>query len=100
MQFTIGVIDFSEPLQQMKKEAIASKLLDSAIGVSSMLQSCKLAEKDSDSKAYLQKAAKHISNTVYWLDQCQKSENYPHNAELLNHGKQIQSEINLLLQIK
>ena len=55
LEFTIGVIDFSDNLIRMKKESIATKILDSAVGISSNLQLCKTAAKPSESNEFLRR---------------------------------------------
>jgi len=100
LQFTIEVIDFCDYLTKQKKDVIANKLLDAAIGVSSTLQSCKLVERESDCAANLKKVKKNMEEVNYWLGQCHKSENYHHNQELLETGRALDKKLIDLLTKK
>ena len=100
LEFTIGVIDFSDNLIRMKKESIATKILDSAVGISSNLQLCKTAAKPSESNEFLRQASTQLDTTMYWLDQCRKSESFPRNDELIVSGKSLREKLTLILTQK
>jgi len=68
--------------------------------VSSTLQSCKLADKESDCALNLKKVKKSMEEVNYWLAQCHKSENFPHNEELLTSGKSLDKKLSDLLTKK
>lgn len=97
LNYALGVVDFSDELEEAKKNVIASKLLEAGFAISSNLYQAKKAERQADYVNNMKIAHKNTDETLYWLKQCLKSDNYPKDPELVVMGQTLLEQINQLL---
>lgn len=98
LNYALGVIDFSGELEEAQKKVIAKKLLEAGFAISSNLYQAKKAERQADYVYNIKVAQKYTDETLYWLRQCLKSENYPKDPELVMMGQMLLQQIDELLQ--
>lgn len=80
--FSLGIIRFTEVLEQDRKFVIAKQLLRSATSISANIFEAQNAESKADFIHKMKIAAKEASETTYWLLLCEKSESYPFDRAL------------------
>lgn len=97
LNYAMSVIDFSGELEEAEKKVIAQKLLEAGIGISSNLYQARKAKRKSDFDFSMLRAVKNTKDSIYWINQCLNSENYPKNPELKVIGELLEKEISALL---
>jgi four helix bundle protein len=97
LNYAMKVIDFSDELEEARKNVIAQKLLEAGFGISSSLYQARKATRKSDFDFSMSRAVKNTKETLYWLNQCLNSTNYPKNPELKAMGEMLQKNIINLL---
>lgn len=80
-EFAIEIIKYRELLQENKKFVIANKLLKSGTSVGANIREAQNAESKADFIHKFKIAAKEIEETLYWLDLCRFSDNYPDTGD-------------------
>ncbi|MCA6452176.1 MAG: four helix bundle protein [Chitinophagaceae bacterium] len=80
--FSLGIIRFTEVLEQDRKFVIAKQLLRSATSIGANIFEAQNAESKADFIHKMKIAAKEASETTYWLLLCEKSESYPFDRAL------------------
>ncbi len=79
-KFALDVVEYCESLQEGKKFIIANQLLKSGTSIGANIREAQNAESKSDFIHKFKIAAKEIEETIYWLQLCKYSQNYP-NAD-------------------
>ena len=81
--FALGIIEYSELLESMKKYAIARQVIRSGTSVGANVREAQNAHsrKDFISKCVI--AAQEADETEYWLLLCERSKTYPSPNALL-----------------
>ena len=97
LNYAMSVIDFSSELEDAQKKVIAQKLLEAGIGISSNLYQARKSKRKSDFDFNMSRALKNTKDSLYWINQCLKSENYPKNPELKLFGELLEKEIYKIL---
>ncbi len=83
-EFALEVIRYCDVLEENKKYVLARQLLKSGTSIGANIRESQNAESTPDFIHKLKIAAKEADETQYWLQLCQKSENYPNPENLLN----------------
>lgn len=81
-QFALEIVTFTEKLEDQKKYVIARQLLKSGTSIGANVREAQNAESKADFIHKLKIAAKEADETGYWLELCQKSQNYPYEESL------------------
>ena len=89
-EFALGVISFSEELEQMKKFVISKQILRSGTSIGANVREAQNAESKKDFIHKMKIAAKEAEELEYWFELCNHSKNYPSNEDLLIELKVIQ----------
>lgn len=97
LNYAMGIIDFSNELEEAHKNVIAKKLLEASIKINTNLYLAQKAKRDSDFEHNINRAIKNTKETIYWLNQCINSSNYPKDTELKTLGEGLQYEILVML---
>ncbi|HOE04082.1 MAG TPA: four helix bundle protein [Bacteroidales bacterium] len=97
LNYALGVIDFSGELEEAQKKVIAKKLLEAGFAISSNLYQAKKADRPADYVHNIRVAQKYTDETLYWLKQCLKSDNYPKDPELVMMGQMLLQQIDEIL---
>lgn len=97
LEFALGIIKYSEKLQEDKKFVIANQLLKSGTSIGANVREAQNAESKSDFVHKFKIAAKEIEETFYWLELCSMSENYPSSEDLHEQLENISRVINKII---
>jgi len=96
-QFALEIIKYSEGLQEDKKFVIANQLLKSGTSIGANIREAQNAESKADFIHKFKIAAKEIEETIYWLELCKFSENYPNAAVLIEQINTISRIVNKII---
>ena len=96
-QFALDIIIYCEILQEGKKFVIANQLLKSGTSIGANIREAQNAESKADFIHKFKIAAKEIEETIYWLELCKFSENYPNVEELINQINSISKIVNKII---
>ncbi len=96
-QFALEVIKFSETLEEQKKFVIAKKILRSGTSIEANIREAQHAESRQDFIHKLKIAAKEAEETIYWLDLCKESKNYPNTDFLPQDLLEIQKLLSSII---
>lgn len=80
-QFSLKIIELCEILEQNRKFVIANQLLKSGTSIGANIREAQNAESQQDFVHKLKIAAKEAEETMYWLELCQHSPNYPNTEQ-------------------
>ncbi len=89
IEFSLGVIDYVEVLEEKRKYVIAKQLLRSGTAIGALVMEAQTAESKADFVHKLKIAEKEALETWYWLILCQRSKNYPNNEILFTKLDEI-----------
>ena len=93
IDFSLAIINYCEVLEQDRKYVVAKQLLRSATSIGANIFEAQNAESRADFIHKMKIAAKEVSETMYWLILCEKSENYKFDKRL----REQLDEINRIL---
>ena len=93
-QFALDIIKYCESLQEEKKFVIANQLLKSGTSIGANIREAQNAESKADFIHKFKISAKEIEETIYWLELCKFSENYPSVEELIEQINNISRIVN------
>lgn len=96
-QFALDIIKYCEMLQEAKKYVVANQLLKSGTSIGANIREAQNAESKADFIHKFKIAAKEVEETIYWLDLCKYSENYPKNEDLIVQINSISRIINKII---
>ncbi|MEQ9305103.1 MAG: four helix bundle protein [Marinoscillum sp.] len=77
LEFALGVIEYTELLEEQKKYVIARQLMKSGTSIGANIREAQSCESKADFIHKLKISAKEAEETEYWLLLCQKSKSYP-----------------------
>lgn len=96
-QFALDIIKYSEALQEDKKFVIANQLLKSGTSIGANIREAQNAESKADFIHKFKIAAKEIEETIYWLELCKFSNNYPKVDVLIEQVNNISRIVNKII---
>jgi four helix bundle protein len=96
-QFALDIIKYSEALQEGKKFVIANQLLKSGTSIGANIREAQNAESKADFIHKFKIAAKEIEETIYWLELCKFSNNYPNVDDLIEQVNNISRIVNKII---
>jgi four helix bundle protein len=96
-QFALDIIKYSEALQEDKKFVIANQLLKSGTSIGANIREAQNAESKADFIHKFKIAAKEIEETIYWLELCKFSNNYPKVDDLIEQVNNISRIVNKII---
>jgi four helix bundle protein len=96
-QFALDIIKYSECLQEGKKFVIANQLLKSGTSIGANIREAQNAESKADFIHKFKIAAKEIEETIYWLELCKFSNNYPNVDDLIEQVNNISRIVNKII---
>jgi four helix bundle protein len=96
-EFALGVIQYCDLLEIEKKYVLARQLLKSGTSIGANIREAQNAESQTDFVHKLKIAAKETDETLYWLELCQKSANYPNPENLLKQANSIRKLLNTII---
>ena len=96
-QFALDIIKYCERLQEKKKFVIANQLLKSGTSIGANIREAQNAESKADFIHKFKISAKEIEETIYWLELCKFSENYPSVEELIEQVNNISRIVNKII---
>lgn len=76
-EFALGIIEFSELLEERSKFVISKQILRSGTSVGANIREAQSCESKKDFIHKLKIAAKEAEETEYWLLLCKRSNTYP-----------------------
>lgn len=95
--FSLEIIKYCEELQEKKKFVIANQLLKSGTSIGANIREAQNAESKADFIHKFKIAAKEIEETIYWLELCKFSENYPKSEDLIEKINTISRVVNKII---
>ncbi|MCB0442823.1 MAG: four helix bundle protein [Flavobacterium sp.] len=96
-QFALDIIKYSEGLQENRKFVIANQLLKSGTSIGANIREAQNAESKADFIHKFKIAAKEIEETIYWLELCKFSDNYPNVDQLIEQVNSISRIVNKII---
>lgn len=96
-QFALEIIKYCESLQEEKKFVIANQLLKSGTSIGANIREAQNAESKADFIHKFKISAKEIEETIYWLELCKFSENYPSVEQLIEQVNNISRIVNKII---
>jgi four helix bundle protein len=96
-QFALDIIKYSEALQEEKKFVISNQLLKSGTSIGANIREAQNAESKADFIHKFKIAAKEIEETIYWLELCKFSNNYPKVDDLIEQVNNISRIVNKII---
>ena len=96
-QFALDIVKYCEGLQENKKFVIANQLLKSGTSIGANIREAQNAESKADFIHKFKIAAKEIEETIYWLELCKFSENYPSVEYLIYQINNISRIVNKII---
>ncbi|MFA5557139.1 MAG: four helix bundle protein [Flavobacteriaceae bacterium] len=96
-QFALDIIKYCDDLQENKKYVIANQLLKSGTSIGANIREAQNAESKADFIHKFKIAAKEIEETIYWLELCKFSENYPNTERLIEQTNNISRIVNKII---
>lgn len=96
-QFSLNIIKYCDDLQENRKFVIANQLLKSGTSIGANIREAQNAESKADFIHKFKISAKEIEETIYWLDLCKYSENYPNTEELIEQINNISRIVNKII---
>jgi len=96
-KFALEIIKYCESLQENKKFVIANQLLKSGTSIGANIREAQNAESKADFIHKFKISAKEIEETIYWLELCKFSENYPTVNNLLDQLTNISRIVNKII---
>ena len=96
-QFALDIIKYSEALQEEKKFVISNQLLKSGTSIGANIREAQNAESKADFIHKFKIAAKEIEETIYWLELCKFSNNYPNVDDLIEQVNNISRIVNKII---
>ena len=82
-EFSLGLIEYCEHLQDEKKFIVANQLLKSGTSIGAKAMEAQNPESKADFVHKMKIAAKEADDTQYWLWLCEYSKKYPDPAGLI-----------------
>jgi four helix bundle protein len=92
--FALEIIKYCDGLQENKKFVIANQLLKSGTSVGANIREAQNAESKADFIHKFKISAKEIEETIYWLELCKFSDNYPNSDQLIEQVNNISRIVN------
>ena len=102
-EFALEIISFSEEIRKSNRFEMASQIFRSGTSIGANIREAQNAESKADFIHKLKISAKEVEETIYWLELCKFSENYPAVEELIdqvNHISRIVNKIIITSKIK
>lgn len=96
-EFALGIIEYCEILELNRKFIIANQLLKLGTSIGANVREAQNAESKNDFIHKFKIAAKEVEETIYWLDLCTMSKNYPDCSNLKYQIQTISKIINKII---
>ena len=96
-QFALDIIKYCEVLQENKKYVIANQLLKSGTSIGANIREAQNAESKADFIHKFKISAKEIEETIYWLELCKFSDNYPNPEDLIIQINNVSRIVNKII---
>ncbi|UYW01038.1 four helix bundle protein [Flavobacterium agricola] len=89
-EFALAIIAYCEELESNKKFVVSNQLLKSGTSIGANVREAQNAESKNDFIHKFKIAAKEVEETIYWLELCKQSPNYPDCSTLIYQIETIQ----------
>ncbi|MBE0390569.1 four helix bundle protein [Flavobacterium sp. 7E] len=96
-KFALGIISYCDTLQENRKFVIANQLLKSGTSIGANIREAQNAESKADFIHKFKISAKEIEETIYWLELCKYSKDYPNVDQLLDQVNAISRVVNKII---
>jgi len=96
-QFALDIIKYCESLKEDKKFIISNQLLKSGTSIGANIREAQNSESKADFIHKFKISAKEIEETMYWLELCKFSENYPETDNLFEQINNISRIVNKII---
>ena len=97
LEFSLGIIKYTEELEKMKKFNLANQLFRSGTSIGANVNEAQSCESRSDFIHKIKIAAKEAEETKYWLTLCTKADSYPEPTGLIEKLKIIIKILNKII---
>ncbi len=97
LEFSLLIIEYCEELEMNKKFVISNQLLKSGTTIGANIREAQNAESMNDFIHKFKITAKEIDETMYWLELCQLSKNYPNSEYLTEKLVNISKIVNKII---
>ncbi|MGO4820121.1 MULTISPECIES: four helix bundle protein [unclassified Flavobacterium] len=96
-KFALEIISYCDTLQENRKFVIANQLLKSGTSIGANIREAQNAESKADFIHKFKISAKEIEETIYWLELCKYSKDYPNVDQLLDQVNTISRVVNKII---
>lgn len=83
-EFALKIIEFSEQIDEKRKFVVVKQILKSGTSIGALVREAQNAESKADFIHKMKIAAKEADETMYWLELCKDSKNYPFDQLLID----------------
>ena len=96
-RFSLGILTYTDKLEQMKKFAVANQLTKSGTSIGANVRESQACQSNRDFVAKLKIAEKEAEETQYWLDLCEQLDFFPNPEGLTEQLKSIKRVLGKIL---
>ena len=96
-EFALEIISFSEEIRKSNRFEMASQIFRSGTSIGANIREAQNAESKADFIHKFKIAAKEIEETIYWLELCKFSNNYPNVDDLIEQVNNISRIVNKII---
>ena len=96
-QFAIRVVAFTHTLEAAKRYILAKQLFRSGTSIGANVREAQGAESLSDFIHKVKVAYKESEETMYWLEICERSKNYPNPHQLIKDVQEIKKVLGKII---
>lgn len=96
-EFAVKIIALSEELEQGRKFVLANQILKSGTSIGANIREAQNAASRADFINKMKIAAKEADETIYWLELCKASPNYPDRSDLIEEATSINKVLSKII---
>ena len=89
LAFGVAIVKYCELLDLNRKYVVSKQLLRSGTSIGANVFEAQHAESSADFIHKMKVAIKEANETLYWLEICERSENYPSGNELKGLAEEL-----------
>jgi len=96
-QFALDIVEFCEILENKKKYVVSKQLLKAGTSVGANIHEAQSPESKADFIHKMKVSSKEVKETMFWLNLCKKSKNYPDTQHLIKNAIEIEKILNKII---
>ncbi|HTL83041.1 MAG TPA: four helix bundle protein [Bacteroidia bacterium] len=98
MEFSISAVSYSEKLESERKYVIAKQFLRCSTSIGANVREAQEAESKADFIHKMSISLKEANETLYWIEICKRSENYPDPGTLFDSAEELKKILSAIVK--